>query len=684
MRAGKYLTVCVSFGLSAFYSAGAGAGPAGVSDGIQCGAGACVVEQTGLPLRVLPRPNSSLYTAPEATQANVKSSNVRGLWPLYAFARKDLDATDPVNPKGWYQVGANHETPIGWMQAKDVWEWRNALAVAYSHPGKGTDARPPVLMYADPNPLEAMIKSPNRMRDAEAAYQKLKTGGVPVGVISVERSTFLNIDEKFYLFPVLDWKESTAFDVPARVLRVTTAVPKERAQTTGEDTVLNPEFRKEMGKEGALTADAAKRLSFDMVFAVDMTASMQPYIDEVLEALHDATLAIAQSSGEATGQNIRFGLVGYRDDVRAMPGLEFTARNFTPTLVDAAAMQRILKNDARRASVSSDDWEEDVNAGYAEAVKSAWNENSVRLMVLIGDASPHPVGHRYNTTNLDLPELRRQADAARVYVSAIYIQNDEAQSDWANGEDAFGALARNPGSEKSSLATVPNRPAGSVAKGIQKLVQELNQRIANARSGRQDLSAGLAPIATGDKGGKILEAGREAIDLALVDYKGDMTKAPRDVTAWVLDRDIIQPRREALNVRVLVSREDLDNMIRKLEDLMNMLAAQEATQIGFFEALQDMSARVSSGTKLDRNTPLGQSSLVPKWLAALPYRSDLAAMSAAAFEALTADERDQLQKRLGSKLEYYRRLSGNDKWTKLNDNDPKSRNVWLIPLDELP
>ena len=102
----------------------------------------CIIKSTLLPLRVLPRVASHVYADKKAEPDSIKFSNIRAFYPLYVYARVDTDFSDPVNPKGWYAVGV---TPsggaMGWMQAKDVLEWRQALVVAFTHPGTGSDRR---------------------------------------------------------------------------------------------------------------------------------------------------------------------------------------------------------------------------------------------------------------------------------------------------------------------------------------------------------------------------------------------------------------------------------------------------------------------------------------------------------------------------------------------------------------
>jgi len=92
-----------------------------------------VCRNTGtlLPLRVLPRPFSTIYSEKDVN-SEVFSSNVTAFRPLFVFDRVDVDHSDPSEVKGWYRVGASEKIPIGWIQAKDALEWKQALLVSYT------------------------------------------------------------------------------------------------------------------------------------------------------------------------------------------------------------------------------------------------------------------------------------------------------------------------------------------------------------------------------------------------------------------------------------------------------------------------------------------------------------------------------------------------------------------------
>jgi hypothetical protein len=61
--------------------------------------------------------------------------------------------------------------------------------------------------------------------------------------------------------------------------------------------------------------------------------------------------------------------------------------------------------------------------------------------------------------------------------------------------------------------------------------------------------------------------------------------------AWTLDRDLINPADKALDVRVLVTREQLSSLAQTLDQVVQAVMRAEVNQGQFFEALQGVADR---------------------------------------------------------------------------------------------
>lgn len=183
---------------------------------------------------------------------------------------------------------------------------------------------------------------------------------------------------------------------------------------------------------------------------------------------------------------------------------------------------------------------------------------------------------------------------------------------------------------------------------------------------------------------------RQVIAGALISYLGTISgKPPRDVTFWAMDRDLVDPRKRALQVHLLINREDLSSLILALERVTDALATAELTQMKFFESLQAILGEAAKGQDInfEKARKLAESNLLPKWIESLPYKSAILEMSDDKFEAMAPAERSELEKSLKAKLQLYKDISEKvDAWKPLSeqDQDANANKVYPLALDVLP
>jgi len=672
----------------------------------------CREKSTLLPLRALPRPFSNLYKSKEAKDDNVLAANIKAFFPVYVFDRQEVDYTNPADPKGWYQVGSTTSQPLGWMQAKDVMEWRQALVVSYTHPGVGDEARKPVLMFDTKQALEAVVGAADRPEQANKLYEQIKNNKYPNAIISMEPNQFIDIGNKFYILPVLDYKVENRFDAETRLLQITAAVPEQRS---------NPGEKPPMGGgSDKIEGDAAKNLTADIVFVMDLTKSMGPYVDMTKETI--SQLARTVTKDPEISKAVKFGIVGYRDKVELIPGLEFLAKNFTPTLLEDEQFVEVVNKEVKATSVDSKDYAEEVYAGVKEALTSTqWRPTGPHFLVLIGDASAHEPGHPQSTTNLDALGVRNLPEWDKgINAFAIHLRDQKFKADWEIAERQFGTIATNDQSKDPALFAVDvTKPADfkEAADNISKCIAIV---IANAKktnmvdpskiavaipvlseTGEATKPLTTTPPVLSETGGECAlvppgkDSGmgktiRQVIAGALISYLGTISgKPPRDVTFWAMDRDLVDPMKRSLQVHLLINREDLSSLILALERVTDALATAELTQMKFFESLQAILGETAKGQDInfEKAKKLAESNLLPKWIESLPYKSTILEMNDDSFEAMAPAQRSELEKGLKAKLQLYKDISEKvDAWKSLSeqDQDANANKVYPLPLDVLP
>jgi hypothetical protein len=90
---------------------------------------------------------------------------------------------------------------------------------------------------------------------------------------------------------------------------------------------------------------------------------------------------------------------------------------------------------------------------------------------------------------------------------------------------------------------------------------------------------------------------------ALVEWIGSQAdaKAPRDIVAWAVDKDLMEPAIQSMEVRLLINKRQLDSLNTVLSEVM---AAGRRGQIGgedFFSALQATAASAARTPDQIRN-----------------------------------------------------------------------------------
>jgi hypothetical protein len=180
---------------------------------------------------------------------------------------------------------------------------------------------------------------------------------------------------------------------------------------------------------------------------------------------------------------------------------------------------------------------------------------------------------------------------------------------------------------------------------------------------------------------------------ALIEYLGREADPPRDLVAWVTDVDLADPARDSLDVRVLLERRDLGDLIEVLDGLIKgARRTSMLSEADFFSTLQT----VVTGATLDRMAGLGSaesairsasaiSDLLPRWVNTLPYKSSLQRTTFDDFTRMNPNERANFEAELEAKLRLYRDYN-NDKdiWHALSPRHSDLQHVYPMRLSDLP
>ena len=179
-----------------------------------------------------------------------------------------------------------------------------------------------------------------------------------------------------------------------------------------------------------------------------------------------------------------------------------------------------------------------------------------------------------------------------------------------------------------------------------------------------------------------------AINAAMVDWIGSKvgSQAPRDIVAWVTDRDLIDPDVQSLEVRVLVNRCQLDLLKTTLEVLI--IAARKGQISGeeLFDSLLAISSTLLVEPDKVRNAKsFADAGLIPEFLLDLPYKTRIMSLNSEIWASWGPDEQYRFIDELDAMVKLYVAiLDSPDGWVQLNKGDDIDEYVYLLSLEALP
>jgi len=175
---------------------------------------------------------------------------------------------------------------------------------------------------------------------------------------------------------------------------------------------------------------------------------------------------------------------------------------------------------------------------------------------------------------------------------------------------------------------------------------------------------------------------------AMVEWIGSQTgaKAPRDIVAWVIDKDLENPDNPSLEVRILVNKRQLDSLATTIESILGAGLKAQVAGGDFFTSLQAATAMIARDPNMVKQAKrMADTGLVPEFLEGLPYQSQLMAITNELWSSWSADEQTEFINALSSKVEAYRDIHNSpEAWIPLNKGDDIDEWVHPLTLDLLP
>jgi serine/threonine-protein kinase PpkA len=601
--------------------------------------------------RVIVRPGAMLLQGVGAAAPRP----VPGFSVFYVYDRQKV-----VNGQAgdWVQVGRGADGHVdGWLPADKAIDWPHTMVAAFTNPS----GRAPVLF------LESEVEERRLILDAKAGEQAERMRQAvlennPGPVVAVEPQKFVDISKNFYLLPIL---KATLIDREVggslRLLEVISATAEQQVPATPAKPVPAAEYK------------AA------VVFLIDTTLSMQPYIDRTRNAVRSIVQAIGQSPAS---QNFRFGLIAYRDSKADNPGLEYDTwivakPDFSHSLED---FEKAIAS-VRESPVSSTGFDEDPIGGLKAAIDGIdWTAFSAKFVVLITDAGARKSTHPFSMTRMDIPEIHQLLQSSGIAVFAIHLLTPagKARRDHEPARAQYEQLTRFNAAD-SLYFPVPDGATDAFAKTVNALSASLIRHAAE--------TAGHPVANVGEPADPRMEQQvaivNEAMRLAWLG-RIENARAPDIVHAFTTDRDLAAPTIISLDVRVLLTRNQLSDLRDALKRILAAGLAGQMQPEKFFVALR--TAFAAAARDPDRIPHLDRiGGVIGEYIEGLPYQSEIMDITEADWLAMGALAQSTVLNDVAAKLRLYEEYAAHaDLWVDLSGTRTPGEAMFPVPIEALP
>lgn len=601
--------------------------------------------------RVLTRPGATRHSAPNGPAVKTYPA----FQPLYVFGRE----------RDWIEVGPSpNAAPEGWVKEPTTVQWKQNIVGAFTN----SAGRSRQLLFDTQEELEWLMNH-EAIRDVQERLVAEASAGVmggERGVVSVEPQEFVNIRDDLYLMPILEFTEALHPLTYDEILMMQVAsVPKQAANS-------------------GIPEANADNAAFDVgiVFVLDTTQSMENYIALTQRVLQNT---IRQIEGTEIGKLVNFGVIGFRDNIEAVPALEYR----TKTLIglerrqDQSPVIKALGEAVNVARVNSPGFNEDSLAGVEDAIDTIdWDQTTrdgdkvdARYVILVTDAGPKDPRDPNARSEIGTVELQKDAEGRNIVVMTLHLKTPNGAGNHSYAAGKYRQLSRFAGQEFYFPIEGGSEPAFEGV--VTRLVTALTDHVRLVR-GEQTV---LDPEQAGDN---LVELGR-AMQLAwLGEQKG--TQAPDVIKGWLSNRAVEAPSRLAIEPRLLVTKNEMASMADFLDKMVRIgETAQSSEQsLDFFGQVRGLIADMAQNPDLLVNANADTLGGALEFLDRLPYQSQVLGMSEQRW-AESAMMRRSMIDGMRQKLTQYRKwLFDSSVWTPLFEGAPDGEHVFAMPFDVLP
>nr|WP_205600944.1 vWA domain-containing protein [Halomonas socia] len=589
---------------------------------------------------------------------------------FYVYQRREQQGEE------WLEVGPDSYGSIsGWLPTSCTVDWKMQLTLAFTNPAN----RDRLMFFGEQDGLMAIFDDFEPSGQVAPLRAQLRRDGEAPGIVAQEPEYFVDLHEQFYLLPILEGEEiMTEAGFMTRLLRVASVseAAEEEAQQAPDDVSAQ-----------------LREFNAGVVFVIDSTISMGPYIERTREAVARIYQRIEQ---EDLTDRVRFGLVSFRDSVDAAPGIDYVTRMYAnPGEVESGSDFMAQVADLSEAQASTVGWEEDAYAGVMQAVDDVeWSNFGARYIVLITDASAIEADSERSSTGLDADQVRLEAARHGIAVYTLHLKTPggEQRGDHATAEAQYSNLSTFTGTGTSLYYPVDTGDVALFGQRVDALAAAITDQVHAAYLGEEAIGSALhAEDDTEDAGQQRLRDDMALIGHAMrLAYLGQATgsQAPPVFEAWISDRDLIAQHVPTTDVRILLTKGQLSDLSDVVSEILDAANAGLISPTDMFERLRSVAAAMGADpNQLQQGDgqQLGELGLMGEYLEDLPYQSEVLNLDEETWLSWDGLQQERFIRRLTTKLRHYQRYNADvDRWVALAEGADPRDDVYPVPLEMMP
>lgn len=578
----------------------------------------------------------------------------------------------------WLKVGPDSfGQTVGWLPASCTVDWKMQLTLAFTNPAN----RDRLMFFKERSTLEGILDAPDPVSHVAPLRAKLKQGKLADGVLAQEPEFFVDLQKEFYLLPVLSGEEvMTEEGFRTRILNVASVSKAEAASATAgtAGNSANPQ----------VVTSQLKEFSAAVVFVIDSTISMDPYIQRTRDAI---SKVYAQIEKENLGKQVKFGLVAFRSSTDAVAGLEYVSKMYAdPNSVKDGADFMSKVADLKQAKVSSSSFDEDAYAGVMHAVDQVdWSQFGARYVVLISDAGAIEGDNKLSKTGLSAEQVRIEASNPGVAIYSLHLKTRAGLNNHGKAEAQYQALSTYPGTNTSLYYPVDAGDLDAFGRKVDALAAAITGQVKAAYMGEDAIGSALnAQQEPAEQ--KMLEDAALIGHAMRLAYLGEKTgsQAPPVFQAWIADRDLIKQNVPTTDVRVLLTKSQLSDLSDVLKQILDAANEGLISPSEMFERLRSVAATMGADPnqlKQNGNAKLADLGMLGEYLEDLPYQSEVLNLDEETWKSWDGLAQEKFIRTLSTKLRHYQRYNADvDRWVALAKDSDARDNVYPVPLEMMP